>query len=100
MEKLKLNPLMTIKAYFFNGCEQAVDAAKANLLFSRTFILFLTLPIWYPFAFVITHLAWPGYQKALIKARSEQMERLFSQPQRAKNTEQANQPDSGEAPTS
>ncbi len=93
MEKLKLNPLVTIKSYFIEGCEQAVAAAKANLVFLRTLVLFLTFPVWYPFAFVIAHLAWPGYQKTVIKARAEQMERLFSQTQRAKNTEQANQPD-------
>jgi hypothetical protein len=95
VEKLKLNPLVTIKSYFFEGCEQAVEAAKANLLFARTLVLFMTLPIWYPFAFVIAHLAWPGYQKAIHKARAEQMDRLFGKTQRiAKNTEQQVQADS------
>lgn len=76
-DKIEFHPIRTVLAYWWELLDKGSEFTIVTFTFLKTLFLFITLPIWYPFVFVLDKLLYPCYTKKVDKARKEHMDRMF-----------------------
>ena len=76
-DKLKLNPLITIKIYAEESLDHLKLGVKETSLFLVKVVALILIPIWYPILYIIAQVTYPKYLKKVAEAKSKQMDRLF-----------------------